>query len=138
MISLNQTFRNQLTYLALTFLMILLGLASRIYGYLLFDVLELNAGDALWAAMVYFGVRFILVTRPPKFSLLVSLIFCFAIEFSQIYQGEWINSIRGTTLGALILGRGFLIVDLWRYTLGVSIAYVLDMILKKFFIKSTT
>lgn len=134
----NQTFRNQLTYLALTFLMILLGLASRIYGYLLFDVLELNAGDALWAAMVYFGVRFILVTRPPKFSLLVSLIFCFAIEFSQIYQGEWINSIRGTTLGALILGRGFLIVDLWRYTLGVSIAYVLDMILKKFFIKSTT
>ncbi|MGE7979108.1 MULTISPECIES: DUF2809 domain-containing protein [unclassified Psychrobacillus] len=138
MISLNQIFRNQLTYLALTFLMILLGLASRIYGYLLFDVLELNAGDALWAAMVYFGVRFILVTRPPKFSLLVSLIFCFAIEFSQIYQGEWINSIRGTTLGALILGRGFLIVDLWRYTLGVSIAYVLDMILKKFFIKSTT
>lgn len=118
--------------------MILLGLASRIYGYLLFDVLELNAGDALWAAMVYFGVRFILVTRPPKFSLLVSLIFCFAIEFSQIYQGEWINSIRGTTLGALILGRGFLIVDLWRYTLGVSIAYVFDMILKKFFIKSTT
>lgn len=118
--------------------MILLGLASRIYGYLLFDVLELNAGDALWAAMVYFGVRFILVTRPPKFSLLVSLIFCFAIEFSQIYQGEWINSIRGTTLGALILGRGFLIVDLWRYTLGVSIAYALDMILKKFFIKSTT
>ncbi|WP_342577038.1 DUF2809 domain-containing protein [Psychrobacillus sp. FSL K6-2843] len=138
MISLNQIFRNQLTYLALTFLMILLGLASRIYGYLLFDVLELNAGDALWAAMVYFGVRFILVTRPPKFSLLVSLIFCFAIEFSQIYQGEWINSIRGTTLGALILGRGFLIVDLWRYTLGVSIAYVFDMILKKFFIKSTT
>ncbi|MEK3975155.1 ribosomal maturation YjgA family protein [Psychrobacillus sp. FSL K6-1267] len=138
MISLNQIFRNQLTYLALTFLMILLGLASRIYGYLLFDVLELNAGDALWAAMVYFGVRFILVTRPPKFSLLVSLIFCFAIEFSQIYQGEWINSIRGTTLGALILGRGFLIVDLWRYTIGVSIAYVLDMILKKFFIKSTT
>lgn len=134
----NQIFRNQLTYLALTFLMILLGLASRIYGYLLFDVLELNAGDALWAAMVYFGVRFILVTRPPKFSLLVSLIFCFAIEFSQIYQGEWINSIRGTTLGALILGRGFLIVDLWRYTLGVSIAYVFDMILKKFFIKSTT
>lgn len=134
----NQIFRNQLTYLALTFLMILLGLASRIYGYLLFDVLELNAGDALWAAMVYFGVRFILVTRPPKFSLLVSLIFCFAIEFSQIYQGEWINSIRGTTLGALILGRGFLIVDLWRYTIGVSIAYVLDMILKKFFIKSTT
>lgn len=131
MISLNQIVRKQLTYLALTFLMLLLGLASRIYGYLLFDVLELNAGDAFWAAMVYFGVRFILVTRPPLFSLLFSLLFSFGIELSQLYQVEWINNIRGTTLGTLILGRGFLIVDLYRYSFGILMAFVIDVLLFK-------
>lgn len=127
----NQIVRKQLTYLALTFLMLLLGLASRIYGYLLFDVLELNAGDAFWAAMVYFGVRFILVTRPPLFSLLFSLLFSFGIELSQLYQMEWINNIRGTTLGTLILGRGFLIVDLYRYSFGILMAFVIDVLLFK-------
>lgn len=127
----NQIVRKQLTYLALTFLMLLLGLASRIYGYLLFDVLELNAGDAFWAAMVYFGVRFILVTRPPLFSLLFSLLFSFGIELSQLYQVEWINNIRGTTLGTLILGRGFLIVDLYRYSFGILMAFVIDVLLFK-------
>ncbi|MBD7944462.1 DUF2809 domain-containing protein [Psychrobacillus sp. Sa2BUA9] len=111
--------------------MLLLGLASRIYGYLLFDVLELNAGDAFWAAMVYFGVRFILVTRPPLFSLLFSLLFSFGIELSQLYQVEWINNIRGTTLGTLILGRGFLIVDLYRYSFGILMAFVIDVLLFK-------
>lgn len=48
------------------------------------------------------------------------------MEFSQLYQGDWINTIRDTSLGALILGKGFLGVDLIRYSIGIVIAYVID------------
>lgn len=128
----------RITYLALTFLMIVLGLASRKYDYLLIEFVANNAGDTLWAAMVYFGARFIFVTKPPLISLSISLIFCFGIEFSQLYEGQWINSIRQNTIGALIFGRGFLIEDLWRYTLGVGIAYLLDALWNKFLKKTTS
>lgn len=128
----NPIIHYRIKYLALAFIVLLLGLASRTYDHLLYDVIADHAGDALWAAMVYFGVRFIFITRPTLLSLFISLLFCFGIEFSQIYQAEWINNIRGTTLGALILGRGFLIVDLWRYTLGAGIAYLLDTYWNKF------
>ncbi|WP_349655092.1 DUF2809 domain-containing protein [Neobacillus sp. YX16] len=55
--------------------------------------------------------------------------FSFSIEFSQLYQEEWINQIRGTLLGALILGKGFLTVDLIRYTTGIAIASSLDRLI---------
>lgn len=122
----------RITYLILTLLMIVFGLASRKYDYLLIEIVANNAGDVLWAAMVYFGSRFIFVTKPPLISLCFSLIFCFGIEFSQLHQGQWINSIRGNTLGALILGKGFLTEDLLRYTLGVGIAYLFDALWNKF------
>lgn len=55
-----------------------------------------------------------------------SLMFSFGIEFSQLYQAEWINSIRATILGGLILGKGFLWIDLVRYTVGITLSYGLD------------
>ena len=127
----------RITYLILTLLMIVFGLASRKYDYMLIEIVANNAGDVIWAAMLYFGARFIFLTKPPLISLCISLIFCFGIEFSQLHQGQWINSIRGNTLGALILGKGFLIADLWRYTLGVVVAYLFDALWDKF-LKQTT
>jgi hypothetical protein len=90
-----------------------------------------NAGDALWASMIYFGIRMILVHKGQKLALVISLLFCFGIEASQLYQAEWINAIRSTGLGALVLGRGFLAVDLVRYSVGVLLAVLLDLILHK-------
>lgn len=43
-----------------------------------------------------------------------------------MYQAEWINQLRGTQLGSLILGKGFLIVDLIRYAIGIIVATVMD------------
>ena len=50
---------------------------------------------------------------------MMALVFCYLIEVSQLYQGEWLNQIRRTTLGGLILGYGFLWRDLLSYTVGV-------------------
>ncbi len=112
---------------------ILLGLASRKYSGRLPAFLADNAGDALWAMMVYFGFRFLLVHKSIWAALFLSLLFSFGIEFSQLYQSEWINEIRGTLLGGLILGHGFLAVDLVRYAAGIAAGVVVDWLVGAFF-----
>ena len=82
--------------------------------------------------MVYFGFRFLLVRKSQLQPSTLSFLFSFGIEFSQLYQEDWINQIRGSLLGALILGKGFLTVDLIRYTAGIIIASVLDKVTTMF------
>jgi hypothetical protein len=122
----------RITYCFLTFFTILIGLASRKYSNLLPPFLAENAGDALWAIMVYFGFRFILLKNRQSSSIILSILFSFSIEYSQLYQADWINHLRNTTLGALILGKGFLSVDLIRYAIGILIGAVLDRLLLVF------
>jgi hypothetical protein len=40
---------------------------------------------------------------------------------SQLYHAPWIDSNRGTTLGALVLGHGFVWSDLACYAVGVGL-----------------
>jgi glycopeptide antibiotics resistance protein len=121
----------RIIYLLTIVILILLGLSSRKYGDFLPRFVAENAGDALWAMMVYFGFRFLLVRKSILTAVLLSLLFSFGIEFSQLYQASWINQIRGTVLGALVLGKGFLMVDLIRYTIGIIIGSLLDRIALK-------
>jgi len=106
---------------------IALGLASRRYAEVLPPLVAAHAGDMLWAMMVYFGLR-ILLYRRYGIAVLAALLFCYAIEFSQLYQAEWIRQLRDTTIGGLVLGHGFLIVDLIRYTVGIGLAAALDWV----------
>lgn len=111
---------------------ILLGLSSRKYSHSLLLFVAQNAGDVMWAIMVYFGFRFLLVRKSLVTAIWLSFSFSFGIEFSQLYQAEWINQIRGTLLGALILGKGFLTVDLIRYAAGIMVAIILDKMMLVF------
>ncbi|WP_251550780.1 DUF2809 domain-containing protein [Neobacillus muris] len=122
----SNTAKKRSTYLIAIFLSIWIGLASRIYSSLLTPFIAENAGDAIWAMMVYFGFRFLLANKSLPLSLLFSFLFSFSIEFSQLYQDNWINHVRSTRLGALILGQGFLFADLFRYTAGIFLAYAID------------
>lgn len=120
-------YRNmRIVYLVAVGITIVLGLASRKFSYLLPLFVARNAGDALWAMMVYFGFCFLLVRKSLFLAFCLSIFFSFGIEFSQLYQADWINQIRNTVLGALILGKGFLIMDLIRYSEGILIAVLLD------------
>jgi hypothetical protein len=118
----------RLTYIFAILITILLGLASRKFSHLLFSFIAENAGDVLWAMMVYFGFRFLFLKKGIVMAFFLSCLFSFGIEFSQLYQADWINQIRGTLLGALVLGKGFLPVDLIRYTTGIVIAISLDRV----------
>ena len=71
--------------------------------------------------MVYLGFGFLVSKAPIKNIAIISLIFSFGIEISQLCQAQWINTIRETTFGSLVLGHGFLFSDLICYTIGILI-----------------
>ncbi|MFB5762129.1 ribosomal maturation YjgA family protein [Paenibacillus medicaginis] len=123
--------KQRLIYAATVLLTMLLGLTSRAYAEVLPDFVAKHAGDALWAAMIYFGFRVLFVRYKLFSTMLLSLLFCYGIEFSQLIQTDWLNGLRSTTLGALVLGRGFLAMDLLRYTAGIILAVSLELIAQK-------
>lgn len=97
-------------YLTVTFVIILAGLASRKYGNALPKFIAEYIGDTLWAAMVYWGLRFLFPSASILKVAAISLQFSYCIEISQLYQVDWANAIRNTTLGALVFGHGFFMV----------------------------
>lgn len=122
----------RIAYLIAVITTIFLGLASRKYGHVLPSFVAENAGDVAWAIMVYFGFRFLFVRQSLYLVIWISFFFSFSIEFSQLYQGDWIKQIRDTSLGALVLGKGFLTVDLFRYAAGIMLATFFDKVVLLF------
>lgn len=83
-------------------------------------------GDTLYAVMVYFGLRMLFVNFNIQKTAILALLFCFGIEFLQLYNAEWMLTVRRTTLGHYALGQGFLWSDLGYYGIGVIIAFLMD------------
>lgn len=111
----------KIKYLISVISFITLGILSRkITGIPLF------IGDLLYAVLIYFGFRFLIVKSEKSTSLLFSLLFCFGIEFLQLVQIDWLIAIRKTTLGHYILGQGFLWSDLICYVIGTLLAFLID------------
>ena len=113
-------------YFFMVVLTIGLGLASRKFIFVFPDSIAPYIGDTLWAMMVYFGFQFLYPNGTLIKRLLLAFIFSYLIEFSQLYQADWINQIRASTLGGLVLGYGFLIQDLVSYAIGILIGFCLD------------
>lgn len=111
---------------------IALGLGSRYYQQSLPGFIGTYAGDTLWGWMAF--LLFALVFRKvgPWLPALCALVFSWGIEFSQMYHAEWIDSIRATTLGGLVLGYDFLVSDLICYAVGILIGVLIDLIYRMF------
>ncbi|HDR6298923.1 DUF2809 domain-containing protein [Bacillus cereus] len=125
------TKRNRLLYAMFTIIVIILGLSSRKFAFALPALLNDYLGDALWALMIFTGFGFLFPKIETKKLAFISLLFCYGIEISQLYHAEWIDSIRTTTLGGLVLGYGFLWSDLVAYTIGVGIGMFCELVLRK-------
>ncbi|MGL4796996.1 MAG: DUF2809 domain-containing protein [Paraclostridium sp.] len=122
----------RIRYLIITFIVMIMGLLSRKFMFIFPKAIAPFVGDMLWAMMIYFGFRFVFLKLKIKENFILSIIFCFGIEISQLYQANWINAIRNTTLGGLVLGHGFLWMDLISYSLGIFIALLIDKLLNKY------
>lgn len=118
--------RRRLPYAGLLVATILLGLATRRFPDQFPTVVATYGGDTLWAMMV---VWLLAIARPTATRLSLAgnaFAIATAIECSQLYRAPWIDAWRATTLGALVLGQGFLWSDLLCYAVGVALAAVVD------------
>ena len=123
--------RNRKIYALMMILVMCLGLFSRKMYHYLPDLINSYLGDGLWAMMIYFAAAVGFNKSSVKRIIIISLVFCYGIELSQLYHEPWIDSIRNTTLGGLVLGYGFLWKDIVAYTLGVLFGSIIDKNTKK-------
>ena len=109
------------TYFLIVCIVIITGLASR-----RIPVIPPGVGDALWAMMIFFIIRTLYIKSGRKLLSILSLTICYLVEFSQLYQAPWLNNIRMTLVGRLVLGQGFLWSDLLAYAIGIGAAVSFD------------
>lgn len=117
--------RNRGVYLILVIVVILLGLGSRSFSALP-NFINLYIGDMLWALMIFLFMGLIFKNQPTIKVGFFALLFCMIIEISQLYQANWIIEVRGTTMGGLVLGYGFLWSDIASYIMGVLLGVFLE------------
>jgi len=85
-----------------------------------------NGGDALWALMVFAGFGFLLPRASTLSVALLALTFSWGVEFSQLYHAPWIDSVRATIPGKLVLGNTFNWPDLPAYAVGVVLGVLAE------------
>ncbi|MCT8978382.1 DUF2809 domain-containing protein [Clostridium sp. CX1] len=120
--------RNRVLYGFMTIVVVFLGLYSRRMKSFIPEFLNIYLGDILWALMIFIAFAFILRAKTTKTVAVVAISFCYSIELSQLYHANWIDNIRKTALGGLVLGYGFLWSDLIAYAVGVGIGVIIELV----------
>jgi hypothetical protein len=122
--------RSRALYLALALGVVVLGLASGRFRPALPPFLGAYAGDALWAAMVFLLAAAAWPRARASTLALGAVLFSFAVEAGQLYQAPWIEAVRATRAGGLVLGHDFVWSDLPCYAAGVCLAAAADLLLR--------
>ncbi len=119
--------RSRLKLFLLLLIVIAAGLFSRSgHASVLPEFVQEYAGDTLWALALYICLAFVSPAAGAGEIFFLSVVISFAVEFSQLYQADWINSVRDTRPGGLILGFGFKWSDLLCYIAGILTGFVID------------
>lgn len=123
--------KRQLIYFILYLLIVPIGYATRKLPHLFHPFIAEFGGDTLWAAMFLFLFRAIW-PKPALYKVACyTYLFTVAIEVSQLYHAPWIDRIRVTFLGKMLLGSGFLWSDLVCYLTGVLFACLIATFVDK-------
>ena len=88
-------------------------------------------GDALWALLIFLGFGFVFIRASTPRVALITFCFCCAVEFTQLYHAPWIDAVRGTRLGALVLGATFNWPDLLAYGAGIILGCLGEIVLRR-------
>jgi hypothetical protein len=119
-------------YLVVASLVVVVGLASRRYAAALPSFLARYAGDTLWAAMVFVLIGLVSTRWSTARVAGAALATSYGVEISQLYHAPWIDGVRTTRLGALVLGYGFLWSDIACYTVGVAVCVAVEHAFARF------
>jgi hypothetical protein len=118
--------RHPLWNVGLLATVIVLGLGSRRFGSVLPGFIASYAGDTLWALALFLFLGLLLPRMTTARLAALAWAGSLLVELSQLYHAPWIDSVRGTTIGGLILGFGFLWSDLACYAVGVGLGVALE------------
>jgi hypothetical protein len=113
--------RNRVLYAGLVLAVVACGLLWRSGLIPLPQWLSNNGGDALWALMVFVGLGLLLPRASTLMVTLLALTFAWGVEFSQLYHAPWIDAIRATLPGRLVLGSTFNWPDIPAYAVGIAL-----------------
>ncbi|MEO8451286.1 MAG: DUF2809 domain-containing protein [Gemmatimonadota bacterium] len=120
---------NRSTYAILALATIGLGLLLRAGHSALPSSVADVGGDALWAAMMFWWVSTVWPRAGPLTRAVGALAVAWLVELSQLVRTPWLDGIRATTLGYLVLGSGFDGRDFISYALGAAAAVLLDLMI---------
>lgn len=123
--------KRRIIYFILYLLIIPIGLATRKMPHLFHPFIAAYGGDTLWAAMFVFLFRAIWPTTILWKVVLYSYLLTVAIEVSELYHAPWLDRIRSTFLGKMLLGWGFLWSDLVCYLIGIIFAWLIATLVDK-------
>jgi glycopeptide antibiotics resistance protein len=125
--------RNRLAYLLVALAVIPIGLASRsAMAAHLPHFIATYAGDTLWALLVFLLAGMLMPSGSTGRVAAAALLFSIAIEISQLYHAPWMDTIRATLPGRLVLGFTFLWSDLVCYGCGIALGVVAESIVRRF------
>ena len=125
------TIRYRITITIAAGLVLVLGLLSRSPQLVLPAFMRAYAGDTLWALLVYLLIRWLRPAQPLYRSALAAGLVALGIEISQLYHAPWIDTLRHTRIGGLVLGFGFLWRDLLSYACGIVLGCVCERIVQR-------
>jgi hypothetical protein len=120
--------RNPALWIVLLLLTVALGLGSRRYATSLPRFVAAYAGDTLWATAAFLGFGLLLPRASTWRVALLAISLSVLVEAGQLYHAPWIDSIRRTTVGGLILGYDFVWSDLACYAVGVALGVLIERI----------
>ncbi len=126
-----QRARNRLLYALLAVAVVAAGLFWRSGLIPLPQWLSNNGGDALWALMVFVGFGFLLPRASTLVLAVLALSFAWGVEFSQLYHAPWLDAVRATIPGRLVLGTTFNWPDLPAYAVGVALGALAEWRLRR-------
>lgn len=85
-------------------------------------------GDALWALVVFLGFGFVFRCGSTVRIAFIALGFGWSVEFLQLCHADWIEAIRSTRLGRLVLGTTFSAPDLLAYVVGIALGALAERV----------
>lgn len=118
--------RSRFAYATLAALTVICGLATRPLRRVIAPELVENLGDVLWATLVYLLIAIVWRRQASGRIALVALMISGAVECSQLCHATWLDAIRQTTLGGLVIGWGFAWGDLVAYACGIAGCVLLE------------
>ncbi|MCX8107816.1 MAG: DUF2809 domain-containing protein [Verrucomicrobiae bacterium] len=113
-------------YALLTIFVLAVGLVWRSAVLNLPEFVSKYGGDVLWSMFVFLVVALLLPRRTTTVGAVVARIVSAAVEFSQLYHAPWIDAVRASRIGALVLGTKFNPPDLIAYAVGICLGIATD------------